>query len=429
MTGVQSRTPPPFDVRTVGVHLPRTRYQRGWLTTYVPGNRKRPRRNLPRGRYWAQWHQYVIKDGKEKRRRREKIIDKEVARQFRIGQDYAGPLTKTDAQRVLDLLIARDAGSYCAPDMSATFEKLARQYIELNKPHWGPKTRSLLVYLIEKYIIGALGPRLVADISQADVQIFINRYVSEGRSRSLLIKLLAYTRAILELAVDQKIIERNPARKVKAKSQARPSEMYLSLEECGRLLAAVSGRDHLILRMFIQLGLRPQEMFALRRNDRQGDVLMIDEEGALKSEASKAPVYVPADLAVELDHWLSASKGNPEDWMFRTARGKRMNAACYRRYVLKPAAIRAGVAVEIGADGTKRTSLNFQTLRRTCATHFGKHATARDTQAQLRHADPVVTLRHYQKSVPASIRSAAGAFESELMAAQRAAASTIKQLN
>jgi hypothetical protein len=39
----------------------------------------------------------------------------------------------------------------------------------------------------------------------------------------------------------------------------------------------------------------------------------------------------------------------------------------------------------------------------------------RDTQAQLRHADPSVTLRHYQKSIPASLRAAALAFEEELI--------------
>ena len=39
----------------------------------------------------------------------------------------------------------------------------------------------------------------------------------------------------------------------------------------------------------------------------------------------------------------------------------------------------------------------------------------RDTQAQLRHTDPSVTLRHYQKSIPASVRAAAVALESELI--------------
>jgi integrase len=62
------------------------------------------------------------------------------------------------------------------------------------------------------------------------------------------------------------------------------------------------------------------------------------------------------------------------------------------------------------------THVNFQVLRRTCATLFAAKAKdPRDTQAQLRHADPTVTLRHYQKSVPASVRTAAMALKEELM--------------
>ena len=66
-------------------------------------------------------------------------------------------------------------------------------------------------------------------------------------------------------------------------------------------------------------------------------------------------------------------------------------------------------------DVVESTDVNFQVLRRTCATNFGAKAKdPRDTQAQLRHADPTVTLRHYQKSIPANVRAAAMALEEEL---------------
>ena len=64
----------------------------------------------------------------------------------------------------------------------------------------------------------------------------------------------------------------------------------------------------------------------------------------------------------------------------------------------------------------RATDVNFQVLRRTCATLFGAKAKdPGDTLAQLRHADPTVTLKHYQKSIPASVRLAALALENELM--------------
>src|SRR5690349_12407729 len=93
----------------------------------------------------------------------------------------------------------------------------------------------------------------------------------------------------------------------------------------------------------------------------------------------------------------------------------------YLNRVLKPAAIRARVGLfkrttRKGGEEVESTDVNFQVLRRTCATLFGARAKdPRDTQAQLRHADPSVTLRHHQKSIPASVRAAAVALESELI--------------
>lgn len=67
-------------------------------------------------------------------------------------------------------------------------------------------------------------------------------------------------------------------------------------------------------------------------------------------------------------------------------------------------------------EEVESTDVNFQVLRRTCATLFGAKAKdPRDTQAQLRHADPSITLRHHQKSIPASVQAAALALESDLM--------------
>jgi hypothetical protein len=60
---------------------------------------------------------------------REKTITKDLARSIRIGTDYERPLSKADAQRVLYLLIARDAGTYTAPDTPGTYGQVARDYL------------------------------------------------------------------------------------------------------------------------------------------------------------------------------------------------------------------------------------------------------------------------------------------------------------
>ena len=427
-------TQPPsgFDIKGIGRHMSRQRYQRGTLKTFVPARKGKSQRQLPRGTYWARWYRYVqTANAGEKRSPREKIITKDLAKSFRIGTDYEGPLTKADAQRVLDLLISRDAGTYIPPDTSATLEQVAREYLALVEPGWGPHTVRTSKGLIEFALIGgSLGSRPVAELTEIELQRFLNEHVASGASRSKLSKLLLYLRNILDHAVMKKLIPANPARnpgyRLKAKSRKSVSGRYLGMEECQRLLSAVSGADHLAFRILIQLGLRSEELFALRRDDVIGETLRIDEaivDGAsatVKTDASEATVYVPPDLQMELRSLLETLSSDPKTWLFSSPTGRLWGAQNYLNRVLKPAAIRARVGLfkrrTPAGHEVDSTDVNFQVLRRTCATLFGAKAKdPRDTQAQLRHADPSVTLRHYQKSIPASVRAAAVALESDLI--------------
>lgn len=198
------------------------------------------------------------------------------------------------------------------------------------------------------------------------------------------------------------------------------------------MLAAVTGSPHLLIfRIFVQLGLRPEELFALRCDDVIEHTLRVDEaivEGTsstVKTEASEASVYLPTDLRAEIKCWLGQHTWDPRGWLFPSPKGCPWGLQNYLNRVLKPAAVRARVGVFTRrtrtGDEVETTDVNFQVLRRTCGTLFGAKAKdPRDTQAQLRHADPSVTLRHYQKSIPGNVRAAAEALESELISPKNA---------
>lgn len=231
-----------------------------------------------------------------------------------------------------------------------------------------------------------------------------------------------YLRAILDTAVDRKLIDRNPARKLRAKSRKRPSSQSHSLEECDLLLSQVSGGDHLAIRLLAQLGLRSEELFALRRDDVRDGKLVIDEaivDGETKEPktlASATTMYVPPGLAMELKHHLEAIERDPRAWLFPSSRKDvPMRPGNFLRRVMKPAAIRAKIALTTGAKKEIITALNFQSLRRTSSTLFGAKAKdPRSTQAHMRHTDPHVTLKHYQQEVPAEVRAAVVALEDDL---------------
>src|ERR1041385_7928618 len=90
------RISPTSDLRGIGSRMARAKYQRGSI------------KKIGNGHYVGRWRRYVETANGEKAIPRKKIITKELAAKYRIGQDYTGPLSRADAQRLLDVLIAED---------------------------------------------------------------------------------------------------------------------------------------------------------------------------------------------------------------------------------------------------------------------------------------------------------------------------------
>ena len=427
---IDSEVPPSVNLKRIGFHLPRPRSQRGELNDVMPKRGK-----LARGRYWARWRIYIRQpNGKEIIKRAEKIIDRAFAEQSGFVLDHTGPLTKTDARKVLETLIRQSNNRPTAFTAKTTFGDLAREYIDLSKPNWEASTSRVNVQIIEDHLLNKLGTRPVRELSDSELQRFMNAYVEQDSSRSFLAKLGLFLRAILNMAVDRELIQHNPARKLRAKSRKRASSLAHSLEECDLLLAQVSGADHLAIRLLIQLGLRSEELFALRRNDVQGSGLVIDEaivDGEAKDTktvASATVMYLTPDLKTELGHYLETLPEDSAGWLFASLR-KRVptRPGNFLNRVLKPAAVRAGISVFKTAKGESSSAVNFQSLRRTSSTLFGARAKdPKSTQAHMRHTDPYVTLKHYQREIPAEVKVAALALERDLLDQKRRREETLE---
>lgn len=413
-----------LNLKGIGLHLSRPKSQRGELSEYMPKRGK-----LARGRWWARWRIYTRQaDGRETIKRAEKIIDRTYAEGIGFALSYDGPLTKTDARQILENLIRESNARPAAFTSKTTFGELAREYLDLSRPNWGENATRVDGNVIELHLVGKLGSRLLREFAngEAELQRFINAYVENLASSSLLSKLIVHLRAIFNLAVDRRLLDRNPARNLKAKSRKRRSNLSHTIEECDALYSMLSGRDHIAVRILVQLGLRSEEFCALRRNDIRGDQLIIDEavvNGHTKEPktlASASSVYIPPGLATEIQHYLETVEPEPTAWLFpSTQKSVPIRPGNFLRRVLKPAAIRAGIAVTKDAKGNQITALNYQSLRRTSSTLFGARAKdPKSTQAHMRHSDPVVTLRHYQQAIPAEVKAAAILLESDLLEQQ-----------
>lgn len=100
---------------------------------------------------------------------------------------------------------------------------------------------------------------------------------------------------MFELAVDDKILDASPARRITTPKRIRTvDDTYADRTTVRALFDAADRRDRIILRLFVSCGLRPQETFALRANDVERGRLRVDEalkqaEGGPRLWASRKP--------------------------------------------------------------------------------------------------------------------------------------------
>jgi integrase len=313
-------------------------------------------------------------------------------------------------------------GQGAAPRMAVTFEQVALQYLALGEPRWGAHAVATARSVIRRHLIAKLGPHTLNEINAKDLQAFIDDMARNNASDSLLHKVVTHLRAILDLAQESGVLAVNPMRsrsaKVGYRSRRPAAERNLSFEECGALLCGLTGRDLLIVRMFIQLGLRPKELFALRRNDVKDKFLRIDEvliKGRVRkigSEGVTRGVYVPPDLLLQLANWMRSTHGLESDWLFPASRSRSsselppISPDHFRNRILKRAAVKAGVP-----------HVDLYALRRSCASFFAHRATARDTLAQMRRYDVESVGESGTPALTSSLQRAADKIEAQILKA------------
>lgn len=393
--------------------MSRERYQRGALKKVGKA------RKMWRGR----WHVYVKQpDGSEKLCKREKTL---------------GPvadLTKGQAQEKLDALIkASTAQTSSQLPTDATFAEVWKRYAELKSASWSTATRKAVTSIFtgtsvrkeHPNVLAMVGTRCVRELTRDPLQYLLNQIAARGDSYSVVKKTRTYLAATLEYARDEKLITDNPARKLELPTQLlrSPCERYYSLEEVRRLVSKAHGREHLVLRIFINCGLRPGELFALREDDVESGQLRIDEAvkevergdrriGDTKTSGSRAYVGMSKGLQEELEMWIHARRqkrpyhvaasATSSELLFPSETGTTFRLGNYLKRYLKPLAKSAGIP-----------DMTYQALRRTCATHFQKHGKPRDIQAQLRHSKLEMTGR-YVKEIPDQVRAAVESMDREL---------------
>jgi integrase len=376
----------------------RERGQNGWLE--ITGKTRK--------RWRGHFHIYEMQpDGKEHRKHKTLILG------------LRSDMSRKEAADALRQTIAAKSELKTERQPEMTFGQFWRErFLPMHQQKWKVSSRQTQIDNIERYCVGLLDDKPLSKIDRFGLQMQANR-LADKFSRSVVNKFVTWSRAILEEAVDEDLLLKNPAKKLEMPETREENKRFLTLKEIPIVLGKLPFRERLIFRMSLVLGLRPGELFALRWDDINGYSLRLDESTVdgkvyrrLKTEKSRGFVALPASLRGGLAGWKTIQQPETEEeFIFPNANGGVLRLDNYRADVLRPALAR--IAAETGIEG-----IDFRACRRTCATHMSKHGGIKEVQAHLRHSRATTTLDVYVQEIPEAVREAVESLDSVFASAE-----------
>ena len=309
---------------------------------------------------------------------------------------------KVEAQRWLDQLQAEiHQGRYIDPSAGKTLVAVCAQHWCDGLVHLKPSTLERYRGIVNTRIVPVWGSWQIARITPNDVNRWIGTLVADGLRPSSVRQTHRVLSLILDAAVQDGRIGRNPARGARLPRPVRTEPMYLTPEQVGALAEAAGPYELMILTLAFT-GLRFGELAALkvRRFDplrRRLNVLeSVTEVGSQlvwstpKTHQARS-VPVPAQIAAAIEERCGGKQ--PNDLIFTSPLGKTLRLNNWRKNVFDPAVKTTGL---IG--------LRPHDLRHTAASlAIQAGANVKVVQQMLGHASAAMTLDVY-----------AGLFEDDL---------------
>ena len=317
--------------------------------------------------------------------------------------------TKADATLWLDhQRTALAAGRRDDPERAGvSLDDFAWEWLG-QQAHLAPRTREIYAHQLEAHVLAridddipALGDialnALTPELIRTWYQALIINY-----TRSIAAKAYVRLRQVLNQAVDDERILRNPCRIRRAGAEHHQEQRFASMPELLDLVQATPERYRAMILTAGLAGLRQGELLALRR----GDVDLLAEvihvrrkrqqldsgeiiEGAPKSEAGKRTVALPGPLVDVLRAHLAEFVAKGDDaYVFTSSDGQPIERNNFRNRVWLPATRAAGLE-----------GLRFHDLRHTAGTLAARTgATTKELMARLGHSSANAALVYQHAS-------------------------------
>jgi integrase len=322
---------------------------------------------------------------------RVRLGERVLTRTFQRRQDGERWARLIEAGRVRGDAVDPRAGEVALEDYSVRWMASRRL---------APRTRELYADLHGRFIAPVLGRVALARISPEQIRVW-HHDLAERVSGIQAAKAYRFLRAVLNTAVDDGLIARNPCRIPGAGQERSPERPLVPPETALALVDAIEPRYRALVLLAATGGLRLGELLALRRRDLDldGGTVRVNEQlvqlrdgTQLRSEpktaAGRRIVAIPSVtvevLRKHLD--LHAEHGNTGLVFCNPGGGPLRRATLYNAWHRARA--------DVGADNV--TLHDLRHAGATLAAQAG--ATTRELMARLGHASPRAALRYQHAS-------------------------------
>lgn len=349
-----------------------------------------------------------------------------------VGKEHAKHFSRrVDAQGWLDSVNAAvQTGTYVDPEKSrvtvgAWAERWYAGQLQLKE-----STRARYGSLLRVHILPTWSTVKLLDVSHAEVSGWVQRIAAGGSSPATARQAHRVFALILDLAVRDGRLPRNPAKGVRLPRVQPTEKVFLNHDQVDALAVAaseVSGRptDGRVVRTLAFTGMRWGELAALRirRLDLMRRRLEIAESvtevggravwGTPKTHATRV-IAVPRSLVDDLAAEV-AGRG-PDELVFTAPKGGLLLLRNWRAKVFVPA-IKQAELEGLTPHGLRHTAASL-------AASAG--ASVRHVQALLGHASPVLTLSTYQHLFDDDLDAVADRLDAAAEAARTARADQVR---
>jgi integrase len=249
--------------------------------------------------------------------------------------------------------------------------------------------------VIRLHIVPALGHLSLASITTARVRAWRTDLLAAGVGEPTVVKAYQILRAVLNTAVDDELIRRNPCRVKGADRYDVPERPVLTVTEVFAVADAIAPRYRLLVLLAAFTGLRFGELASLRCRDvdttscavlvnraqaETQDGRLVDK--APKSVAGVRPVAFPVEILPDVRRHLDRYAGEGRDGhVFLGPRGGQLRRSNFRDDWIGARA-KAGVSVGV----------HFHDLRHTGNTLAAAGASLRELMTRMGHSTPRAAL-------------------------------------